>query len=117
MTPRSALKAAVAAWNDGDLEAYLKLYADEAVLHGAEGTLDLAGARAFYAAMWERVPGARIELEEIWEHTDRVGCRFAVSDPHGFRLEGVTILRFAGGRCVERMTVAEPRLSPGATAG
>ena len=109
MTPREALERSIAAWNRGDLDGYLELYAEDAVLRGAEGTLDRAGARAVYGEMMERHPGVTIDPVEIWADGDRLGCRFVVESPGALRLEGVTIMVFREGRCSERITVSERR--------
>ncbi len=49
---RDALDAAVAAWNAGDLEAYLTLYDESILLHGyTPAPLDKPSVRAFYGIL------------------------------------------------------------------
>jgi steroid delta-isomerase-like uncharacterized protein len=116
----AALAAAREDWNAGDLDGYLRLYAPEAVVHGYAGVESgIAGIRQFYEAFWAGFPGSQLVFEDVFSVEDRVACRFVVRATHagtfqgipatGTRVEvpGITILRFAGGRCVERWSQAD----------
>ena len=116
----AALHRAVDNWNRGDIGAYLDLYADEAVLSGYAGVdPGKASIRRFYDGIWTAFPGSHIHLDDVFAHADKVVCRFRLTGTHGgpfqnlpatgrnFDLPGITILRFADGRCVERWSQAD----------
>lgn len=116
----AALQRAVARWNAGDLEGYLQLYAEDAVLHGYAGVgPGLPNIRGFYQAFFAAFPNATLRLEDLIPAGDTVTCRFTVSGTHQgpfqglpathrtFSVPGITILRFAGGKCVERWSQAD----------
>lgn len=117
---REALLSAVEAWNIGNVDRYLELYAPEAVLHGYPGVQPgRAGIAAFYDGFWAAFPGSRIEIHDILQEGDRLACRFVLTGTHGglfqglaptqraIELPGITILKFAGTRCVERWSQAD----------
>lgn len=119
-TNRAALERAVARWNAGDLPGYLELYDPSVVLHGYAGVEPgLEHVRAFYEGFWQAFPGNRLQLEDVFAEGDRVVARFVVRGTHQgelmgmpptgreVSLPGITILRFAGGRCVERWSQAD----------
>lgn len=115
------VQTAVAAFNAGDLEAYLELYHPDVRVHGyTPEPLDLAGARAFYGAMWEAFPGSTLESLDVIEAGDRIVVRFVQRGPHrgafqgvpptgaDIALPGITILRFGeDGRVIERWSQAD----------
>ncbi|HLU55543.1 MAG TPA: ester cyclase [Pseudonocardia sp.] len=117
---RAGLAAAVMAWNDGDGEAYLRLY-DPSVRHHGLGPepLDHAGNRAFYEGVWAAFPGIRLTLDDLVAEGDRVAVRFHLSGRHCGDFMGVpptgrdvvitgqTVLRFRGGRVIERWTTTD----------
>ncbi|MBK9658019.1 MAG: ester cyclase [Rhodanobacteraceae bacterium] len=117
----SALKRAREFWNGGDLEAYLRLYSDAVILHGyADVAPGMDGVRAFYQRFWAAFPGSKLVFHEVAAAgDDQVMCRFEVQGTHAgpfqgfpasgrsFVLPGITILRFAGDRCVERWSQAD----------
>lgn len=121
---RAALDAAVTAWNRGDHEAYLGLYASDATLHGYPGgATGREGARATYAPHWLAFPDSTIELRDVIEVQDHIACTFAYSGTHlgplgshgptgrRFELIGRTLMRFEGGVVLERWAgAAEPSL-------
>lgn len=116
----NALNRARACWNAGDLDGYLGLYAQEAVLHGYVGVEPgFANIKAFYEAFFTAFPGSRLEFEDVLPSGNSVTCRFVVTGTHegpfqglppthkAFHLPGITILRFEGSRCVERWSQAD----------
>jgi predicted ester cyclase len=115
-----ALERAGRRWNAGDLSGYLQLYDEGVVLHGYAGVEPgLASVRRFYNSFWQAFPGSRLTFEDMFASGDRVACRFVVEGVHAgpflgveptgrsISLPGITILRFRGGRCVERWSQAD----------
>lgn len=116
----AALQAARDQWNDGNLEGYLRLYREDVVTHGYAGVgPGLENLRGFYAAFWAAFPGSTLTFEDVFAAGDKVACRFVVAGQHQgpfqglpasgkrFELPGITILKFAGGKCVERWSQAD----------
>ena len=115
-----ALESARERWNAGDLAGYLQLYDEGVVLHGYAGVEPgLENVRRFYESFFQAFPDSRLVFEDVFAAGDRVACRFAVEGVHAgpflnleptgrkFSLPGITILRFHGGRCVERWSQAD----------
>lgn len=111
----SALTRARDEWNAGNLDGYLRLYRDDAVLHGYPGVgPGIDSIRGFYAGFLTAFPGARLDFEDTFAADDKVVCRFTVAGRHAgpfqgmpptqrtFTVPGITILRFEGDCCVER---------------
>lgn len=107
-------------WNEGNLDGYLQLYADDAVLHGYVGVdPGIASIRAFYRSFWTAFPSCKLSLDDVFASDDKVTCRFSLSGTHigpfngipatgrSFVLPGITVLRFNGDRCVERWSQAD----------
>jgi predicted ester cyclase len=116
----AALERALARWNAGDLEGYLELYDPAAVLHGYPGVEPgLASIRAFYQGFWAAFPGSQLRLEDTVAAAAAVAARATLAAVHGgpflglpatgrpVTLPTLTILRFGGGRCVERWSQAD----------
>jgi predicted ester cyclase len=115
---RAAIDRAAAAFNDpARREEYFHLYDDGVVFHGFPGIPPgIESVRQFYAAFWAAFPDARFTAHDTLAEGDRVAMRFVVEGTHrgdfqgiaptGRRaaLDGIGVLRFAGGRCVERWT-------------
>ena len=102
---QALLERAIEDWNRGDLEAYMKLYSGDVRLHGLPP--GIAAVQAMYEGMWKAFPGSRLVLEDIVSQGEKVACRYtfqATNTKTGqrFRMPGITILHFRGGRCVER---------------
>ena len=117
---KATLERAIENWNEGNLPGYLDLYDPGVVLHGYQGVEPgLEGVRRFYEAFWSAFPTSRITLEDVIPEGDEVACRFTLRATHGgefngipatgreVTLPGITILRFAGGKCVERWSQAD----------
>lgn len=120
MTHRSALERAVAAFNRGDLDTYLALYGQDIKLHGYTPTpLDGSGARAFYEDIFAAFTDLSLVLDDVICEGDKVVTRYTMTGRHtgsfmgvpasgrNILLPGITILRFADGRCVERWSSAD----------
>lgn len=115
------LKAALAAWNRGDLDAYLTLYDDSIKLHGyAPGPMNKAELADFYRyAIWGAFPNPQLELHDVFENGDKLVARATLTGKHEGPFMGVpatgtpvaiptiTILQFKGGKCVERWSQAD----------
>ena len=116
----TALDRAVERWNAGDLEGYLKIYAEGIRLHGmSPEPLDEQGVRAAYARLFAAFPHSHLELHETFSAGDRLTCRFTLTGRHDgdymgiaptgrdIALPGITILHFQDGLCVERWVCAD----------
>jgi predicted ester cyclase len=113
------------AWNAGDLSGYLTLYDDSIRLHGyAPAPFDKTQATGFYETIWaayaaEGKPNPELVFHEVMEDGDLYCCRFTMSGIHTgefmgipatgrpYRLEGITMMRFAGDQVVERWSTAD----------
>jgi steroid delta-isomerase-like uncharacterized protein len=117
---RHRLEDAIAAWNRGDLEAYLTLYDDGVTLHGySPAPLDKTAVRGFYEGIFAGLPGSQIELADVFGSGDRIVARFVQRGRHAgalmgvpptgrdVELSGITVLAFRDGRVVERWAVAD----------
>ncbi|MBI4408652.1 MAG: ester cyclase [Gemmatimonadetes bacterium] len=116
----AVLERAREQWNLGNLEGYLELYDESCTVHGPPGIPPgKASVRAFYQAFMAAFPGNQLGFDEVLAHGDRILSRFTVRGtqhgefqgipPTGKSVEvtGMTILRFAGGKCVERWNQAD----------
>lgn len=117
---KAALERAISRWNAGDLEGYLQLYDPDVTLHGIPGVQPgLESVRQFYQAFTAALPGCQITIDGTVAEGDQVACRFTLRGTHRGELMGVpasgkevtvpgiTILRFAGGTCIERWNQAD----------
>ena len=113
------------AWNAGDLEGYLSLYDDGIRLHGyAPEPMDRTAVGGFYRMIFDALtdvgqPSPPLTFHETLEDGDRYACRFTMAGvQHGefmgfppshrpFTLSGMTMMRFADGRVVERWSTAD----------
>jgi steroid delta-isomerase-like uncharacterized protein len=113
---KAALLTALRAFNDRDRrDEYFRLYADEAVLHRAPPLAPgLEAIKEWYRSLWRAFPDAHITLGNVIAEGEFVANNFRLQGSHrgpflgvpesGKRIdvEGVTILRFRDGKCVER---------------
>lgn len=122
---RAIVEHARERWNAGDLAGYLSLYADDIRLHGyAPEPLDKGAVNGFYETIWQSLtapgtPSPRLEFHEVLVDGDLYCCRFTMSgvqtgefngvpaSGRPYALEGITIMRFADGRAVERWSTAD----------
>ena len=126
MTPaemKALAEKAIAAFGDpARRDDYFELlYHDDVVLHGyaPEPLTPKSTVKAFYAQIFEGFPDAHVVVEQSLAEGDRLalGFRFAGTHDGTFMgvpatgrpvdVPGMTILRFEGGRCVERWAVAD----------
>lgn len=117
---RAALDTAVAAWNKGDEETYLKVY-DPSVRHHGLGPepFDQAANRAFYEGLWAAFPGSQLTIDDTIAEGDQLAVRFHLDGEHhgefmgvpptgrAIVLNGQTVMRFGDGRVVERWTTGD----------
>lgn len=118
---QAVFAAAIDNWNNGDLDAYLELYDTNVVFHGFPPDLPpgRAGAKIFYEGIWAAFPRPRLIIHDVVVERDRLACRFQMEATHAdvfmgipptgktVRVSGMTMLRFAGGKCVERWNQAD----------
>lgn len=117
---RIVVEDALAAWNRGDLEAYLRLYSDDVIIHGYAGLEPgFANVRRFYEAWWTGFPGSQLLLEDLIESDDSVACRAVLQGRHRGTFQGMppsdrpisvrvyTMLRFRARQCVERWSLID----------
>jgi predicted ester cyclase len=115
-----ALEQAKTQWNLGDLRGYLQLYDPSVVLHGYAGVgPGFEGVQRFYESFWAAFPGSKLSFEDTFGSGDKLVCRFVMRGTHlgqfqnlpatgrPVELAGITILRFANGKCVERWSQAD----------
>ena len=117
----AVLRRAIEKWNQGDLSGYLENYDSNVVLHGFPPGLPegVAGAKAFYDQLWAAFPSPQLTLDDVMSEGDKVACRFSMRATHSgdfmgipstgnaITVTGITILRYSGGKCVERWNEAD----------
>ena len=118
---RSTFDTAIAAWNAGDLDGYLRLYDPSVQLHGySEAPLGLDDVRGFYQGVWAAIAAPQIHVHQVSETADGwLWCRAVMTGTHAGDFFGIpatgnpiaqpvmTSLRFVDARCVERHSVAD----------
>lgn len=118
----TVLRRAIERFNDlEDRTAYFELYDPDVVLHGFPPGLapGIEGVEQFYAAYWAAFPDVRVTIEDVVGEGGKLAVRYTVRATHrgefmgipatGNRVtfEGITVLRFEGGKCVERWQSAD----------
>ena len=112
---RSLAADAFERFNDAEnREGFFEAYDPGVVLHGYPAELQgIDGVRAFYSALWEAFPDARLTVEDLLVDGDRAALRYRLCGTHrglylgiaptglGFDVEGIIVLQIAGGRVVE----------------
>jgi steroid delta-isomerase-like uncharacterized protein len=111
----AALMRAVEAWNSGDVDSYMKLYAENIKLHA--GTYDFPNRKMverMYKGMHAATSDLRLHIHETFSEGERLAVRYTVTGIHTgelmgipptgreFSMTGITIMHFENGRVVER---------------
>ncbi len=117
---RDAFFRAIDRWNAGDLDSYLELDDDSIALHGySEKPMAKSEVRAFYEGLFAPLSDIRVQIQEVVEDVEHVAARFTMTGTHTGELAGVpatgrtvtqqgmTMLHFRNGRCIERWSVAD----------
>lgn len=113
---KTALLRAMERFGAGDLDGYMELYAPSVVLHGysPEPLVGTEQVRAFYEGIFSAFSDISLVSDDELVDGDKVVTRFTMgvthtgefwgAPPTGARAaaSGITILRFEGGKCVER---------------
>jgi steroid delta-isomerase-like uncharacterized protein len=109
------LQRAFEAWNARDLDGYLALYDDSIKLHGySSEPMDKTAVRGFYEMIHRAFDGPKLTFHDVISNGDRLAIRFTMTGTHraeflgipptgrNVAVDGITILKFKNGRCVER---------------
>jgi steroid delta-isomerase-like uncharacterized protein len=115
-----AARRAADAWNAGDLDGYLDLYDDSIRLHGySPESMDKEAARGFYEDVFAAFERPQLVFHDVFGSGDRTCIRFTMTGVHRgvfmgvpetgreIAMDGITVLRFRDGRCVERWTSSD----------
>jgi steroid delta-isomerase-like uncharacterized protein len=120
MTHLEKIDQALRALNDpAQRDRYFELYSPHVDFYGYDGVEpNFAGMKQFYAQFWAAFPDTAVEVLDTVESGDKIAVRYLLrGTQHGvsngipatgkaIAVEGITILRFADGLCVERWTAA-----------
>lgn len=119
-TNRDAFDRAIAAFNNSDLDRYLELYDPSLTLHGySEQPMGKQEAEGFYQGILSALSDIHLDIFEVVEEGDMIAARFTMTGTHSGELSGVpatglpisqngmTIMRFSGGKVVERWSIAD----------
>jgi predicted ester cyclase len=99
--------------NPATRNAYLDVYDANSVIHGYN-LVGLESIKQFYKGLWAAFPDSRVTIEDVIAEGDKTAVRYTFSATHQgdfmgipptrrkVNVDGVTILRFANGKCVER---------------
>lgn len=98
------LRHAIDAWNRRDLEAHRQLYHPAVVFHHPDGDTTLDAVCVAYRDLFLSVPDVWCELSDTLAAGNLVSTRFTLHSIGGYTCRGLSHLRFAGDRCVERWT-------------
>ena len=111
---QAVLQRAIENWNAGDLEAYLELYAPNAIVHHVPAGYPpgIAGVRKFYQGIWVSFSKSHIVIHDLFGEGEKVACRYTVHATHqatseDITMHSITTLHFSGGKCVERWDADE----------
>jgi steroid delta-isomerase-like uncharacterized protein len=116
----AAVRRAADAWNAGNLDGYLELYDENIKLHGyTPEPMGKADVREFYKGIFAAFAGVQLEFHEVFGADEALCIRFVMAGRHDgtfmgvpptgrdIRLDGITILHFRDGRCIERWSQAD----------
>jgi len=111
----AALMRAVEAWNSGDVDSYMELYAENIKLH--TGTYDFPDKKAvesMYKGFHAATSDLRLDIHETVGEGDRLAVRYTVTGTHTgmlmdipptgreISMTGITVMHFEDGNVVER---------------
>jgi len=112
-------------WNAGDLPGYLSLYDENIRLHGyTPEPMNKQAVTGFYQTIYATMAADGkanpvLEFHDVLTDGDRYCCRFTMSGVHqgpffgvpasgkAYVLPGITIMRFAGDKVIERWSSAD----------
>lgn len=108
------------AWNAGDLPGYLSLYDERIRLHGySPEPMGKSEVRGFYQMIHTSFDGPQLVFHEVFSNGERLVIRFTMTGTHrgdfmgiaptgrDVSVEGITVLHFREGKCVERWSNAD----------
>lgn len=111
----AALAKAVDAWNAGDVDTYMQLYAPDIKLHAETFDFpDRAAVEGMYKSFHAAVPGVQLKIHETFGAGERLAVRYTVTGrqtgdlmgipPTGreISITGITIMHFQDGKVIER---------------
>jgi steroid delta-isomerase-like uncharacterized protein len=111
----AALMRAVEAWNSGDVDSYMELYAENIKLHaGSYDIPDKKAVEGMYKGFHAATSDLRLDIHETLGEGERLAVRYTVTGTHTGELmhisptgreisiTGITIMHFENGRVVER---------------
>lgn len=111
----AALSRAAEAWNAGDVETYMQLYAGDIRLHaGTYDFPDRTAVDAMYKGMHAATSDLRLDIHETFGEAERLAVRYTVSGRHtgdlmgippsgqDIAMTGITIMHFDHGKVAER---------------
>lgn len=113
---KAHLHRALECFNQGDLEGYLELYAADAVMHDVGIEPGIGPIRQYYQGFATAFPNGNVAIDDLVGEGEKLACRYTFTGTHqgplmgipptgnAVTIVGMTILRFAGGQCVERWT-------------
>ena len=111
----AALMRAVEAWNGGDVDSDMELYAEDIELHA--GTYDFPDRQAvegMYRGFHAATSGLRLDIHETFGDGNRLAVRYTVTGTHTgdlmgipatgreISMTGITVMHFEDGSVVER---------------
>jgi steroid delta-isomerase-like uncharacterized protein len=111
----ATLARAVEAWNRGDVDSYMGLYADGIKLHaGTYDFPDRSAVEGMYKGFHGAVPGVQLDIHETFGDGEKLALRYTVIGTHTGELmgipptgkeismTGITVMHFEDGKVVER---------------
>ena len=113
---KAKLQRAFESLNKGDRTGWFDFYDANAVLHDLPPELPrgIEGIKMFYNGIWTAFPDLHVDLDDMIRYGNKVAYRLTFRGTHqgdlmgisptGKHVEvtGITYLRFADGKCVER---------------
>ena len=111
----AAIASAVEQMNEGNVDGYLELYADDLTVHGyPPGVEGKEGVSEFYRSFRKAISDFELTIEDVISNDDMVAGRYRIRGKHADELmgvpasgndidvEGQSFFRFEDGRVAER---------------